>query len=700
MDTNKTKMRKIVAIAICLACFSVSNVFAQDNTTDQGVVINGVKWATRNVDKPGTFAEKPESAGMFYQWNRNRAWAATGKNVSGWDGREAEGQSWEKANDPSPDGWRVPTIYEITTLLDTKKVRSIWTVVNGVKGRKYTDKATGNSIFLPAAGMRFFIKGELVEVGSGSYWSSKQQDGGNGVRYLCFNAREENLYVSSNDGINIRCVSGPEKKVQSIVQITEEQIITPNRNDSKQGVSSSTKNENFQDFIQKFKSDSVFQVSRIKFSQIGVSESDWHFWDEKWIFSGYKIIEGQKFIGKFTIHPYKCEYLVGEYQTDFCATFTFSKINGKWYLTKFVNFGEGFDDSGTGDENEIRSVSESKENHIETLTIPENLTDKQETYAQGDIANDPGVVINGVCWATRNVDAPNTFAVNSENTGKIYQWNRKKAWNATGTVSGWDSSTPSGTSWTMANDPCPTGWRIPTFNEIKTLLDINKVNSEWIIINGIEGRRFSDKITGKSIFFPAAGCRPYSDGILLRAGVGGDYWSSTQGSNSSRAYNLSVYSNEVYWYDNDRGNGFCIRCVKVNITESQLKTNSNEITPRIQQSPQTYNTTHFIKIGKAETNYYNGHNYIGMINSTNGFRVTVNSNNAQTVNLSLLYRSDFRGGRLIVNGINQNISFSSTNWNWSVKEVSAQLRQGINTIEFFGGYQTEWAPDIAEITIK
>ena len=35
-----------------------------------GVVINGVRWATRNVDKPGTFAANPEDAGMLYQWNR------------------------------------------------------------------------------------------------------------------------------------------------------------------------------------------------------------------------------------------------------------------------------------------------------------------------------------------------------------------------------------------------------------------------------------------------------------------------------------------------------------------------------------------------------------------------------------------------------------------------------------------------------
>ena len=35
----------------------------------EGVVIDGIRWATRNVDTPGTFANAPSEAGMFYQFN-------------------------------------------------------------------------------------------------------------------------------------------------------------------------------------------------------------------------------------------------------------------------------------------------------------------------------------------------------------------------------------------------------------------------------------------------------------------------------------------------------------------------------------------------------------------------------------------------------------------------------------------------------
>ena len=101
-------------------------------SADDYVLINGVRWATRNVDAPGTFAASPESAGMFYQWNRRKAWAATGEKVPGWppnwDGWEGwswnhtnpGATTWEVSNDPSPAGYRVPTYAEILSLIDTE----------------------------------------------------------------------------------------------------------------------------------------------------------------------------------------------------------------------------------------------------------------------------------------------------------------------------------------------------------------------------------------------------------------------------------------------------------------------------------------------------------------------------------------------------------------------------------------------------
>ena len=152
-------------------------------TYDAGVIINGVKWATRNVDKPGTFAATPEDAGMFYQWNRRIGWSATDPMInsnggSTWDNSMPTGDTWEKANDPSPSGWRVPTLDEIEKLIDTDKVSNEETTLNGVNGCKFTDINTGNSLFLPAVGYRVKDDGLLNvrncsdEFPRGDYWST------------------------------------------------------------------------------------------------------------------------------------------------------------------------------------------------------------------------------------------------------------------------------------------------------------------------------------------------------------------------------------------------------------------------------------------------------------------------------------------------------------------------------------------------
>ena len=177
---------------------------------NKGVLINGVRWATCNVDNPGAFAATPESAGKFYQWNRRTAWPAIG-NVSNWSNMPPAGSRWEKSNDPSPAGWRIPTLDEIKKLLDIDKVSNGLTVINGVSGRNFTDKATGNSIFLPAAGYRSFDDGTLGYVGmDGGYWSSTQYDNDSFYAYyLTFSsvgADWGNSYVRSF-GFSVRPVA-------------------------------------------------------------------------------------------------------------------------------------------------------------------------------------------------------------------------------------------------------------------------------------------------------------------------------------------------------------------------------------------------------------------------------------------------------------------------------------------------------------
>jgi uncharacterized protein (TIGR02145 family) len=158
---------------------------------DTAVVINGVTWATRNVDAPGTFAASPESYGMYYQWDRSTGWyndapysalgtLKDGGTTTSWDNTRGghSGTTWESAKDPSPAGWRVPTKDELNTLLETDKVSRERTACHGVNGYLFTDKTTGKSLFLPAAGYLNQVCGCVLydDNAGGNYWSSIMYD--------------------------------------------------------------------------------------------------------------------------------------------------------------------------------------------------------------------------------------------------------------------------------------------------------------------------------------------------------------------------------------------------------------------------------------------------------------------------------------------------------------------------------------------
>jgi len=164
-----------------------------------GVIINGVCWAKCNVGAFRTFVSKPTDYGMLYQWNRQTAYDNTTTGaVTGWDNTLPEGEVWAKANDPSPDGWRVPTAAEIATLLQKDKVKNEWVEeIDGVFGCRFTDLSTNKSIFLPAAGCRYGSDGALDGVGTFGYYWLNTDPGGDNAYDLHFRG---NGVVLSGDG--------------------------------------------------------------------------------------------------------------------------------------------------------------------------------------------------------------------------------------------------------------------------------------------------------------------------------------------------------------------------------------------------------------------------------------------------------------------------------------------------------------------
>ena len=173
---------------------------------DVGVVIDGIRWATRNVDFPGTFVDNPQDAGMFFQWNRRQGWNTTDEYVEGWDSSIPEGEIWERRNDPCPIGWRVPTYEELTNL---QSQPNAWTTKSGVNGHLFGTYP--NQIFLPVAGFRFGNTGSIHlpwALTNGNYWSSTQHIDREHARSLRF--WDDGADVSRSwrpAGLLVRCVA-------------------------------------------------------------------------------------------------------------------------------------------------------------------------------------------------------------------------------------------------------------------------------------------------------------------------------------------------------------------------------------------------------------------------------------------------------------------------------------------------------------
>ena len=155
-----------------------------------------------------------------------------------------------------------------------------------------------------------------------------------------------------------------------------------------------------------------------------------------------------------------------------------------------------------------------------------------------------------VKWATCNVGASsptdygNYYAWGETTTKNEYTKDNSKTYGKSmGTIGGNSSYDAARANWGGS-------WRLPTKAEFKELID--NCESEWTTQGGINGRRFTSKKNGKSIFLPAAGWR--SGSWLYYADERGNYWSSTHYDTGS-AYVLWLRDSlrSVDWSGSDYG---------------------------------------------------------------------------------------------------------------------------------------------------
>ena len=222
-------------------------------------------------------------------------------------------------------------------------------------------------------------------------------------------------------------------------------------------------------------------------------------------------------------------------------------------------------------------------------------------YVVDGVDYGPGINIGGTVWAPVNCGyEPATADYNGYPYGKLYQWGRKYGQDYRGfnRIEGpvmpsvgksennaavfytvpespydwckipnnefWNTGTESSPEKTET-DPCPAGWRVPTYTELSNL----QRNFSSMTTNEVDqnGRYFSGEYTfidgAPALFLPAAGRIDYNGSFDGRWSIlFSIYWSSK--TYSDNAYSLYFEKGQAkMYYQSYRACGASVRCVQV-----------------------------------------------------------------------------------------------------------------------------------------
>ncbi len=185
------------------------------------------------------------------------------------------------------------------------------------------------------------------------------------------------------------------------------------------------------------------------------------------------------------------------------------------------------------------------------------------------------------CWKTFNLGATQvaTSSVDNDAYGDLYQWGRladghQKRGTATDLItppisdlsstdvpghSAFITNSSSPYDWRTPqndflwqglggiNNPCPQGFRVPTEQELETLLSNESITD-------------AASAYSSSLKLVVAGFRDYSTSLLKDEDMFGVYWSSTVDGRSTRS--LELYTWAVVQTFMGRAYGFSVRCLK------------------------------------------------------------------------------------------------------------------------------------------
>lgn len=149
---------------------------------------SGTLWATRNIG-----ASKPEEYGDYFAWGEIQGYNDGKSEFSDstykyfvekdhfyssynyLDDKDELDAEDDAATAKLGAEWQIPSTAQMRELIDSRYTTQEWTAINGVYGLMITSDTNGNSIFLPAAGIRRGT--ELYYTDSyeseGYYWSRR-----------------------------------------------------------------------------------------------------------------------------------------------------------------------------------------------------------------------------------------------------------------------------------------------------------------------------------------------------------------------------------------------------------------------------------------------------------------------------------------------------------------------------------------------
>ena len=443
--------------------------------------------------------------------------------------------------DPCPEGWRVPTYSELNNLISNF---STWITNDGQRGywfsgsKSYSESVS--RVFFPAAGSRSGYDAECdSRDGIGSYWSSNPD--GSYAYHIYFLDSRVAIYSSYHHsyGLSVRCVK-----------------------DANSSDNSGNEEE------------PVIHVSSVTLSSTSL-----------------KLYEGDKAVLTADVMPMDATNPKLTWSSD-APEIVYVDQNGE--ITAISEGSATITATADGVSATCKVVVSS------LMVATANYVDEY------GVNRGPGVEIDGVVWAPVNCGYHET----DYPYGKLYQWGRKYGqgyksndasvpsivrgpedfytvqqesnsnkfytsmnldfdWIYGGSNSYlWNSGTEENPIKTEY-DPCPEGWRVPTYSE----LDALKANySSWTTSNGQNGYWFSGSNSYSesvnSIFLSAAGDRLAGDGSAGGRGKYGNYWSSSPNQNDT--YFLSFSASNVCINYNHRATGYSVRCVQATDEVAEL----------------------------------------------------------------------------------------------------------------------------------